>query len=87
NFRHVAHYDEQRGSVDSFLEAHRATDVRIASLDLSIAMRAGERIHTESSYKFSERDVADLGTASGFRLSKTWHDRARRFSVHLLVRT
>jgi uncharacterized SAM-dependent methyltransferase len=86
NFDHVVHYDETRGSVDSFLQARRAARVDVASIDLRVSFEAGERIHTESSYKFSDRDVAELGAATGFRLSSTWHDRARRFSVHLLVR-
>ena len=87
NFTHVAHYDERRGSVDSFLEARRATEVAIGSLGMRLAFAEGERIHTESSYKFSDRDVAELGEASGFQLTSTWHDRAHRFSVHLLVRS
>lgn len=86
NFDHVVHYDEKRGSVDSFLQARRAADVFVASSGLHVSLAAGERIHTESSYKFSDRDVADLGTAAGYRLTSTWHDRAHRFSVHLLVR-
>jgi L-histidine N-alpha-methyltransferase len=87
NFSHVVHYDEERGSVDSFLEARRATEVVLRTGDVRLSFAAGERIHTESSYKFSDEDVARLGAAAGFRLESTWHDRARRFSVHLLVRT
>jgi L-histidine N-alpha-methyltransferase len=87
NFTHVVRYDEERGSVDSFLEARRPAEVVIPSIGLRVSFAAGERIHTEASYKFSDRDVAILGTAAGFRLSSTWHDRAQRFSVHLLVRT
>jgi dimethylhistidine N-methyltransferase len=87
NFTHVVHYDEERGSVDSFLEAGRASEVAIGSIGLRVSLDAGERIHTESSYKFSDREVADLAAAAGLRLSSTWHDRGQRFSVHLLVRT
>jgi L-histidine N-alpha-methyltransferase len=87
NFTHVVHYDEERGSVDSFLEAGRASEVAIGSIGLRVSFDAGERIHTESSYKFSDREVADLAAAAGLRLSSTWHDRGQRFSVHLLVRT
>lgn len=87
NFEHVAHYDDVRGSVDSFLEARRAARVNVASLGLQVAFEAGERMHTESSYKFSDGDVARLAAATGFRQRSTWHDRAHRFSVHLLVRT
>jgi uncharacterized SAM-dependent methyltransferase len=87
NFEHVVRYDEVRGSVDSFLEARRAADVVLRASGTHVSFAAGERIHTESSYKFADEDVAKLGTAAGFRLESTWHDRAQRFSVHLLVRT
>lgn len=86
NFAHVARYDRKRGSVDSFLEARAACDVTLSAIGLSAGFKAGERIHTESSYKFSDGDVAKLGADTGFALRSTWHDRARRFSVHLLVR-
>lgn len=86
DFAHIVRYDSQRGSVDSFLEAREAADVTLGTLGLTVRFERGERIHTESSYKFDEGDVAKLGRAAGFELRTTWHDRARRFSVHLLVR-
>jgi L-histidine Nalpha-methyltransferase len=86
NFAHVVRYDSERGSVDSFLEARRAAKVSLRSLGMTVAFAAGERIHTESSYKFADDDVTRLGAAAGFERRTTWHDRARRFSVHLLVR-
>lgn len=86
NFTHVARYDCARGSVDSFLEAREAAEVTLTALGLTLGFTRGERIHTESSYKFSDGDVAKLGADAGFELRNTWHDRGRRFSVHLLVR-
>ena len=87
NFEHVAHYDEARGSVDSFLEA-RERDERADPIARPARgrSRAGERIHTESSYKFSDDEIAALGRAAGFRKHAVWHDRANRFSVQLLVK-
>jgi uncharacterized SAM-dependent methyltransferase len=54
--------------------------------NLHVAFEAGERIHTESSYKFADEDVARLARAAGFAPQSVWHDRAKSFSVHLLVR-
>jgi dimethylhistidine N-methyltransferase len=85
-FHHIAHYDERRGSVDSFLEAQERMNVRVTGANLRIAVDAGERIHTESSYKFADEEVVQLAGAAGFRAASVWHDRAKRFSVHLLVR-
>jgi L-histidine N-alpha-methyltransferase len=85
-FRFFAAYDADRGAVDSYLEALHAHDVRIDALDLSVHFGAGERIHTESSYKFDDGDVDELARASGLRADRAWHDRANRFKVHLLVK-
>jgi L-histidine N-alpha-methyltransferase len=85
-FEHVAHYDEARGSVDSFLEACERMSVPIRSLGLRVPFAAGERIHTESSYKFTDDEIAALGRAAGFRPQAVWHDRANRFGVQLLVK-
>jgi dimethylhistidine N-methyltransferase len=86
NFRHVARYDEIRGSVDSFLEAHDSAAVRIERAGIDVTVEAGERIHTESSYKFADAELVQLARAAGFRSESLWRDRERRFSVHLLVR-
>jgi L-histidine Nalpha-methyltransferase len=86
NFTHVARYDERRGSVDSFLEAHEAAQVSVRAVDLRVGIAAGERIQTESSYKFTDDEIVALGRTAGFRPESVWHDRADRFSVHLLVR-
>jgi len=86
-FSFFARYDERDGVVRSHLRADRAFTAHVPGVGLDVPFEAGETIHTESSYKFADEDVAKLGTAAGFRLESTWHDRAQRFSVHLLVRT
>jgi L-histidine Nalpha-methyltransferase len=86
-YTHVVHYDEARGSVDSFLEARERMVVRVTASGHEYTIEAGERIHTESSYKFDDGDVAELAGRAGFRPQSVWRDRRKRFSVHLLVRT
>jgi L-histidine N-alpha-methyltransferase len=85
-FAHVAHYDEKRGSVDSFLEARERMTVSIRALGLRLPLFAGERIQTESSYKFTDDEIGALGRDAGFRQRAVWHDRANRFGVQLLVK-
>jgi L-histidine Nalpha-methyltransferase len=87
NFDHVATYDEERGCVDSYLQTRCAQRVEIAALGMHIDLAAGERIHTESSYKFNASDIRELADSAGFSVSRSWHDRERRFDVHLLVRS
>ena len=86
-FEHVAHYDARRGRVNSSLRATRKQHVRINGLDLDVTIAKGESIHTESSYKFDDADVAALAAATGFTIRKTWTDHKSRFALHLLVRT
>lgn len=87
DFRHIAAYDAVRGCVDSHLQAQRDATVRIANLELDIAFSKGERIHTESSYKFDPATIEQLGATAGFALRKSWFDKHHHFGVHLLVRT
>jgi L-histidine Nalpha-methyltransferase len=86
NFEHVARYDDVRGSVDSFLRAREAAVVSVKAINLHATIAAGECIHTESSYKFSDAEIVRLAGHAGFRPEAAWHDRRHRFSVHLLVR-
>ncbi|MDP9110080.1 MAG: L-histidine N(alpha)-methyltransferase, partial [Candidatus Eremiobacteraeota bacterium] len=85
-FEHVAHYDEERGVVDSFLRSKFAQDVVVGSIGLTVHFESGEAIHTESSYKFDEHSIAALASAAGFALRRTWYDNGHRFGVSLLVR-
>jgi len=87
DFGHVAHYDETRGCIDSFLEARRPIDVTLAEIGVRATFAAGERIHLESSYKYADQDIAQLGSDTGFTLKKAWHDSRDQFSVSLLVRS
>jgi dimethylhistidine N-methyltransferase len=84
-FRHVARYDEARGSVDSFLASQRPQRVRIEALDGEVAFEASEAIHTETSYKFSHDEIETLARNAGYDLKNTWYDGARRFSLNLFV--
>jgi L-histidine N-alpha-methyltransferase len=84
-FKHIAKYDAQRGSVDSFLEAQRRIEGRIERAGLQIVLEAGERIHSESSYKYTDDEIGALAEAAGFRAAALWHDAACRFGVHLLI--
>jgi L-histidine N-alpha-methyltransferase len=85
DFTHVARYDDERGCVESFLQAQRAHEIHIGSLGATIAFAAGERIHTESSYKYDRDDLEALGGAAGLQLTRTWTDAQERFSVNLYI--
>ncbi|MHB8148423.1 MAG: L-histidine N(alpha)-methyltransferase [Vulcanimicrobiaceae bacterium] len=85
-FAHIVAYDDVRGCVDSFLQAERAQNVAIDALGITVGFEAGERIHTESSYKFDDVTLAALAAACGFRPTKQWQDSANRFAIQLFAR-
>jgi L-histidine N-alpha-methyltransferase len=86
-FDHVVHYAEERGVVNSYLQSKVDQRAHLKALDLDLTFAAGERIHTESSYKYDDADIAELAAENAFALRKTWTDHASRFALHLLVRT
>ena len=85
-FTHIAAYDPVRGAVDSFLEAPRATEVVIDALEMTVHFTAGERIHTESSYKFTPDEIAATASRCGFTAVRTWTDTAQRYCLSLFNR-
>lgn len=85
-FKHVARYDEVRGSVDSHLVARSPQNVSISALGQTFEFGEGDGIHTESSYKFTLDELRAIAEKTGFTLTRSWTDRAKRFAVNLLVR-
>lgn len=86
SFSHVALYDARRRCVDSYLVSSCAQTARIEAIGLTVTFAAGERIHTESSYKFDRDRIAALGASAGFTIRQTWADATTRFGVHLLTK-
>jgi uncharacterized SAM-dependent methyltransferase len=85
-FEYVVRYDAMRGSVDSFLQAGEPMTVQLHRLAERFDFEQGERIQTESSYKYSEEEITTIAAEAGFRAAAVWHDGDNRFAVHLLVR-
>ena len=83
-FEHRAHYDEFLGRVEMHLVSLRDQRVRVGALDLVVEFAAGETIHTENSYKYSEQELDSLAAVAGFRVDARWFDAQRRFSLQRL---
>ncbi len=83
-FEHVAFYDPSESRVEMHLRCLRNQSVHLAGHE--IRLLAGETIHTESSYKYTDERFAALAADGGFRLVKTWKDPDLMFSVRYLVR-
>jgi len=84
-FRHVAVYNEAAGRVEIYIESRRAQVVSLPKLDLEISFAAGERIHTENSYKYDPEELDALAAHTGFECVRRWTDAAGRFSSNLFV--
>lgn len=84
-FRHVAFYDEEAGRIEMHLESEIDQVVSIRKLMLDLTLRRGERIHTESSYKYSRGEIEDLAAGAGMRVESSWLDSGERFSLNLFA--
>jgi uncharacterized SAM-dependent methyltransferase len=84
-FRHRAVYNEEAGRIEMYLVSTRQQRVRVAGIDLGVEFAAGETIHTENSYKYSQAEIGALADAAGLRRECEWLDSARRFSVNLFA--
>jgi dimethylhistidine N-methyltransferase len=82
-FTHRAIYNRERHRIEMHLISRKAQTVRV--LGRSFSFRAGETIHTESSYKYSLERFAALARGSGWTPLESWTDAERMFSVHVLV--
>jgi L-histidine Nalpha-methyltransferase len=51
--------------------------------EFTLRFAAGETIHTENSYKFTQKRVAGLMCTAGFRTRRTWRDPQKMFCLTL----
>ena len=81
-YRHVVDYAPDTGRVALYLESQRNQQVEIAGRHFALA--AGERIHTEDSWKYTLAGFRDLTHRAGFDHVHAWTDDRLRFSLHYL---
>jgi dimethylhistidine N-methyltransferase len=82
-FVHRATWREPEGRVESHLVSLRDQCVRIEALDLDVAFAAGEAVHTENSYKYSEDEIDQLASGSGMTCETRWLDADGLYSLNL----
>jgi dimethylhistidine N-methyltransferase len=83
SFLHVAEWNPQRSRMEIYLESTRDQAAFIGLTRTIVRFAAGERIHTENSYKYTLEMVERMLCVSGFTLEKTWFDRRQWFGLHL----
>jgi len=82
-FKHVALWNPAQSRIEIYLESCRPQSVWIDALRLAVPFAAGERLHTENSYKYTVPAVHALLAGAGFRVVQTWTDAGRAYAVHL----
>ena len=85
-FRHRAFYNEEVGRIAIYLVSTVNQIVAIEQLDLEIEFKTEETIFTESSFKYSLKEIQALLQRGGLRLERQWLDSQSSFSMNLLAR-
>ena len=78
-FSHYACYDEARGRIEMHLESRREQAVVLDGVPRPFS--AGERIHTENSYKYAPAEFEALLAEAGFRDLRRWDAPALPYHV------
>jgi L-histidine N-alpha-methyltransferase len=78
-FTHVAVWNPEHRRVEMHLESLDDQEVRIG--DWTVSFSRGERIWTESSYKYEPSEVDAMGRAAGFETTERWIDEQARFAL------
>jgi dimethylhistidine N-methyltransferase len=84
-FEHRVHYDEEQGRVEMYLQSQANQRVCIRRLGLEIDWLAGERLHTENSYKYSPAELESLVQEAGLQVQRNWTDDQQRFCLTLFA--
>ena len=84
-FSHVAVWNPEQQRVEMHLESRADQRVTIARAGLSVPFSRGERIWTESSYKYEPSRIDEMGLQAGFVPSEQWIDDEARFALTLFT--
>jgi dimethylhistidine N-methyltransferase len=82
-FRHQAVWNSRESRIEMHLVASTAQHVHSESAGLDVHVEAGERIWTESSYKYSPDGITALLRSCGFAVAAQWMDEGDRFALTL----
>ena len=81
-FSHYAFYNPVPGRIEMHLGSLKKQQVHIG--EQTITFKQGESIWTESSYKFTVDEFAQLASEAGFHVEEVWLDLQHFFSVQYL---
>jgi len=82
-FEHVARWNASESWIEMWLRSSRGQRVRVAGLDLDVAIAEGEEIRTEISAKFTPDGLRGELEQAGFTTEASWTDPAGDFLLTL----
>lgn len=85
DFEHRAIWNDRLGRMEMHLEASEDLSFEVAGQPF--AMRRGETIHTENSYKYTPEEARLLARASGWEPVAAWFDVDGLFGLHVWAAT
>lgn len=83
-FEHRALWREDLGRIEMHLVSRCRQRVRIERLETTFEFEAGETIHTENSYKYSQQEIERLAAGAGLEVERSWTDGQSWFELALL---
>jgi dimethylhistidine N-methyltransferase len=84
-FEHLARFNEATSSIEMHLRSKRRQMVNVRHSGFAATFGAGETIWTESSHKYTRREIAELAASCGFRAEAQWVDDEWPFAENLLL--
>lgn len=82
-FAHRAVWNASEQRIEMHLESLAAQAVSIPAAEIVVPFTRGERIWTESSYKYDLPQLARMGRLPGFSIAGQWIDHEARFALTL----
>jgi L-histidine Nalpha-methyltransferase len=82
-FAHRVVWNRDVQRIEMHLESMAAQTVRIDAADTTVTFARGERIWTESSYKYEPAQIEEMGLHAGFAMTEQWSERNAGFALTL----
>jgi L-histidine Nalpha-methyltransferase len=80
-FEHVAFFNEDECRIEMHLKAVEHVKINCALHPSDIVVYKDETIHTENSYKFSNKDIKDFAQAAQLDIQNNYTDKNKWFSL------
>ena len=81
-YKHIAVFNKSKKRIEMRLKSIKNNTINIRGSKFVI--KKNEEIHTENSHKYSIRSFKNLVNEAGWKISTTWVDDNKLFSVHCL---